>query len=179
MIDISRALTIFGWMSEAELRWLAEQASRCQSIVEIGSYAGRSTRALADNCPGRVYAVDIWSIGPWAKDIDWMTEEKADQYEKFRANMAPHIADGKIVPLRRSSLNVAQIFAANGSFDMVFIDGAHDYESVRKDILAWGSMTKLLCGHDYDHPGVKQAVTELVPDHTVVEGTTIWTFSRT
>lgn len=176
MIDISHALTISGWMSEPELEWLAEQASRCQRIVEIGSYAGRSTRALADNCPGIVYAVDIWAMGPWARDIDWMTEEKADQYEKFRANMSPYIETGKVIPIQATSLAAAA--RVTQLFDMIFIDGAHDYESVLDDILAWAPKTSdILCGHDYDHEGVKFAVNYLVPNHTNPVGT-IWMSSQ-
>jgi predicted O-methyltransferase YrrM len=172
VIDISNALKIEGWMTPEELRWLATQASRCQSIVEVGSYAGRSTRALADNCPGKVTAVDTWAPGPWTKDIDWMTDDLASQYERFRANMSPHIAEGKVVPVRESSVNAAN--SATVAYDMIFIDGAHDYASVKKDILVWGALTRgLLCGHDYDHPGVKQAVTELVPNHENPVGT-IW-----
>ena len=49
--------------------------------------------------------------------------------------------------------------------DFVYIDGAHDYESVKRDIeLFWPQLTScgILAGHDFDpeHGGVMQAVTE-------------------
>ena len=47
-------------------------------------------------------------------------------------------------------------------FDFVFIDADHSYEAVKKDILAWKGRTSFLCGHDYGHPGVKQACHELL-----------------
>ena len=44
-------------------------------------------------------------------------------------------------------------FFLDHSLDMVFIDGAHDYESVMTDILSWLPKIKkngLICGHDYE-----------------------------
>jgi predicted O-methyltransferase YrrM len=59
-------------------------------------------------------------------------------------------------------------------FDMIFIDGAHDYENVKADILAWRPLSEggLLCGHDYGTcwDGV---VKELIP-HPKVGAGSIW-----
>jgi len=75
--------------------------------------------------------------------------------------------------------------------DMVFLDGDHEYESVKADILAWNPKArKMLCGHDYgvppgmevlrDFPGVKQAVDEVFGDQvSIVDGTCIWAIERT
>ena len=81
---IEKALAIDGWMSPAELQWLAEQAIKHYRIVEIGSHLGRSTRALADNTPGTVYAVDTW-YGPM--DISIPIWEREKIYDQFLANM--------------------------------------------------------------------------------------------
>ena len=48
---------------------------------------------------------------------------------------------------------------------MVFIDGLHDFESVREDIRAWATKVRhggILAGHDYcaRYMGVVQAVNE-------------------
>jgi hypothetical protein len=71
------------------------------------------------------------------------------------------------------------------NFDFIFIDGAHDYESVRHDIalglhsIAPGGM---LCGHDY-HPlghGVIKAADEIIGHNPTIKlksqilNTTIW-----
>jgi predicted O-methyltransferase YrrM len=50
-------------MADDELLWLARVARGCQRIVEVGSYQGRSTRALADHCPGVVFCVDTCNGG--------------------------------------------------------------------------------------------------------------------
>src|SRR5579872_1226425 len=57
---IGQAITINGWMLSTELEWLAEKAKRRKNIVEVGSWMGRSTRALADSTRGTVIAVDTW-----------------------------------------------------------------------------------------------------------------------
>jgi hypothetical protein len=64
------AIEIPGWMSEIDLQWLGEQAKHHDLIVEIGSYQGRSTRALGDNARGVVYAVDDWK-GLRSVDKEW------------------------------------------------------------------------------------------------------------
>lgn len=66
------------------------------------------------------------------------------------------------------SISASKRFKDN-SLDFVFIDAAHDYESVKADILAWLPKVKnngILAGHDYypEHPeycGVYQAVHEI------------------
>ena len=52
------------------------------------------------------------------------------------------------------------------SLDLVFIDGDHNYDPVRADLVAWWPKLKsdysVFCGHDYsdEFPGVKRAVDE-------------------
>lgn len=50
--------------------------------------------------------------------------------------------------------------------NFVYIDGAHDYESVSRDVNAWWARLApvgVLAGHDWcdEHPGVRRAVMEL------------------
>ena len=58
----------------------------------------------------------------------------------------------------------------DNSVDFAFIDAAHDYESVKKDILAWLPKIKeggIIAGHDYQNPGfpgVERAVKEVFKD---------------
>ena len=51
-ISLRRAKKISGWISGPELLWLAQQAQYHSVIIEIGSWKGRSTRALGDYTPG-------------------------------------------------------------------------------------------------------------------------------
>jgi len=185
MSDITRALQIGGMMRPTELQWLADQAEKHYRIVEIGSWIGRSTRALADNTRGSVYAVDTWA-GSWQTDDDPDFQRGGPDwlYSTFLKNTSDCAA---VIPYRMSSLDAAKLFEAEDLFDMIFIDGSHDYDNVRADILAWRPLLAsggLLCGHDYKYDpcdpikresflGLDRAVEELVPTVKIAVDT-IW-----
>ena len=159
-----------GMMSPGELRWLYNRASSMGSIVEVGSYAGRSTHALLSGCSGPVWSVDEWDpnfISPFGS-----VEETANIRQDFLQN-THGFHNRKIVEL--ASVMASKGFA-NKSIDMVFIDADHAYGSVKQDIEAWlPKATKMICGHDYclPFPGVMQAVQEFFGDNFGV-CETIW-----
>ena len=171
MYNLERAKQIDGWMSETELEWLAVQASSKKSIVEIGSFLGRSTRALADNTKGVVYAFDDWQ-GPRDVFIPKETSEKF--YDQFTLNMGDLIASGKIIPTRVNHRNIETELKP----DMVFIDGSHTYEDTKADVEFWNTRVNggVLCGHDFDRFDVKRAVEDVLgkDEVTVVPDTNIW-----
>src|SRR5579864_3315474 len=106
MVDISRALTVNGWMSPPELEWLAEQAQKHRHIVEVGSWLGRSTRAMADNTTGLIFAVDTWK-GTIA-DENFPKEPYEDYfYKEFTKNLGDHIWNGTVTAMRMTSLEAA------------------------------------------------------------------------
>lgn len=172
-VNIEKALAIGGWMSERELIWLATQAKQRKLIVEFGSLHGRSTRALADNTSGKIWAVDPWAGDYYSEDG---TDIKINTYVMpyFCWNLMDHINSGRVIPVRKFSYS----FSLPHKVDMVFIDGDHRYETVVKDIHKAHELLNdggLICGHDYNHPlwlGVKKAVDELVGQVEVEE--TIW-----
>ena len=165
-VNITVALGIRGFMSAPELEQLATWALRYYDILEIGSYMGRSTRALADNTGGTVMAID--DFNGLRENTDNPPQE--DIRGSFLRNLRDHILSGKVTPIEANHSTRLPIRC-----DMCFIDGSHDYESVRRDIGNW-SHAKLLCGHDFDsiHPDVMRAVDELVPGYRVIPGTSLW-----
>lgn len=154
---ISKALDIPGFMSKDELVWLAFLATQCHKIVEIGSYLGRSTRALADNTPGFVLAIDDW-FGP--RDVNISATSRELLYSRFLKNTDDLIQSEKLIVLRERYERLHEI-ALNFQPDMVFIDGDHSYLSVRRDIL-WSlkllNGKGIICGHDADYKPVLKAV---------------------
>jgi predicted O-methyltransferase YrrM len=163
-MNIKNALDIDGWMSVDELNWLASHAEKCQVIVEFGCFLGRSTRALGDNCPGIIYAVDPWDGKYYNIDGSVAGWINTNVFDYFRANLADLIKKNKVIPVKQFS----QLFRGPVNADLVFIDGDHRYEEVKKDI--YNALTMLtsggiIAGHDYNHegwPGVKPAVDELL-----------------
>lgn len=175
-IDIRRAQSIYGWMQPGELQWLAEQAREHLLIVEIGSYLGRSTRALADNTLGKVLAVDDWQ-GADSDHRPVSFERQQQLYTEFCGNMGELIKAGIVIPCRVDHGSV-QIKI---NPDMVFIDGDHTYEGARRDIQIWYPQLKpggLISGHDSGHPPIRQALAELLPNYQLVRDTTIWHYTK-
>src|SRR5437899_7204518 len=143
---ITKALSIDGWMNPAELQWLAEQAKQHNVIVEVGSYLGRSTRALGDNTLGKVFAIDDW-YGP--RDVILGAAEREYCYDNFYKNLKDLIDATKVIPVK---LNHRKARELSIYADMVFIDGDHEYEGVKDDISIWWNPLQpggLMCGHEY------------------------------
>lgn len=167
MVNINNAVKIDGWMRESELTWLAEQASTRKLICEVGSWMGRSTRAIADNLPegGILYAVDTW-LGSnegahkellAGKPLALNAEKDGENWllDQFRRNIGDDLlhrevrnkTTGEIEDIiytvrayQGTSLAGADYLCAHyqNRFDMIFLDAAHDYTNVLADILAWG-----------------------------------------
>ena len=165
-INVARALTIEGWMSDTELRFLAENASKYKIILEAGSYKGRSTRAMADNTDGIIYAIDPWN-GDYGNNYDSPNDIAYNSYKtngfmiprEFFVNLGDHIKSGKVIP---TPITFDNFWISQP--DMIFIDACHDYEHIKSDIYHALLMTpKFLCGHDYspNWPGVIKAVDEV------------------
>jgi len=143
---------IEGWMSKEELNWLYKIASGVESIVEVGSWKGKSTHALLSACKGTVYAVDHFKGSPG----EVAHKGVKNIYKDFIKNVG-HFKNLKVI--KSDSIKAAKKF--KGKVDFVFIDGAHDYESVKNDIKAWLPKARLIiAGHDFQWAGVQKAVTE-------------------
>jgi hypothetical protein len=155
---IERALNVLGWMSEPELWWLAVQASSRKKILELGSFYGKSTRALGDNTLGTVYSVDNFEGPP---EVEMFEFERKSIKKIFDKNLSDLIQSGKVISIVQDHESYDPPI---DDFEMIFIDGDHHYEAIMRDITRWLNKTKrpfLLGGHDYDHLGVKKAVDEL------------------
>jgi len=177
------AIGVEGFMQPVELHWLAMQASARNIVLEIGSWKGRSTKAMALVCPGTVYAIDNWdgSKSELATTHSEVLKLGVDGlFNIFKANLSEEIKTNKVIPIREDSQAAAIRLSKERGLrwvDMLFIDGEHTYEAVRKDILSWMPFVAsggLFCGHDFfDAPGVRQAVKELIPNY--IEGS-IWSY---
>lgn len=172
--EISYNNNIEGWMTPLELKALRNTAIKMDSIVEIGSWKGRSTHALLSTCKGKVYAIDHFkgtlSDGEAHKEA---FNNPNSIYKQFRKNLKDF---KNLKVLKMGSEKAAKKFK-DYSVDMVFIDGDHSYEAVKRDIELWNlKARKMICGHDYNFPEVKKAVDERFENVKVLGS--IWYYNK-
>lgn len=173
-LNVNNALSIPGWMSERELLWLATIALHSKKIVEFGSHHGRSTRVLADNTDGIVYAVDPWGGNYLTDDGQVVADINTYVLPHFKKNLRDHIDSHKVIVCRTYS----HLFDLCDDADFIFIDGDHRYNTVVSDIekaFAITTRPAIISGHDYGHhlwTGVKKAVDRYFGPVSVVDS--IW-----
>jgi hypothetical protein len=106
-------------------------------------------------------------IDTWEGSVEHVNRDEVKDntlFDKFISNIEP--VKNVINPIRMPSLDAVNLYDDN-SLDFVFIDASHDYENVKKDIIAWYPKVKsngLFAGHDYDPSweGVVRAVDEFI-----------------
>lgn len=174
-MDILRAQKIDGWMMNRELEWLAERASLFESIIEVGCFLGRSTRAMADNTSGMIYAVDPWDANIYrAVNNSLMSTYAETAFSEFQTNLSDHIRSRRVEVHRKRF----EDFHAP-SVDMIFIDGDHRLDAVLRDVtkaLRVLRLGGLICGHDYgpEWPDVRRVVDILLPSVQSGVGSLWW-----
>jgi hypothetical protein len=114
-------------------------------MVEVGSFSGISSELFALHCKN-ITCVDEWNPY-WEIENPSIIIEAENQFDKLLLKY------NNITKLKISSVDGANQFA-NESLDFVYIDAAHDYENVKKDITAWLPKVKVggvIAGHDYHY----------------------------
>jgi predicted O-methyltransferase YrrM len=125
--------SIEGWLTREQGLALFRAAAAAASgtrIVEIGSHHGRSTVLLARAAPPgvSVLAVDPYDDQRWGGG--------ADAYAIFRGNLERAGAAGRVDVFRGTSGQALPQYDKR-PIGMLYIDGAHDLESVLIDIDGW------------------------------------------
>lgn len=132
-----------GWLTEGQAEELFDAARACPSggtIVEIGSFRGRSTIVLALGAADgtRVMAIDPHAgndRGP--QEIEGFETEAADDHQTFLRNLTDADVADLITHVRKSSGEALADVEAD--IDVLFIDGAHRYGPARADIRDYGA----------------------------------------
>lgn len=133
---------IEGWFSTDQLARVTARAADTREggcLVEIGSFRGRSTVAIARSAPAdaAIYAIDPHAgndRGP--QEITGFETEAQEDHEVFVANLRRSGVDERVTHVRKFSRE-AHADVPDG-IDMLHIDGAHRLGPARSDIRSWG-----------------------------------------
>lgn len=145
-----------------------------RTIVELGTYKGTSLWSFAQavqdlHVDARIYCVDTWSgdvhMGQYGDAVfDMVRRIRHDYY-----NRVP------ITFLRMTFDEAAKDFA-DGSIDLLHIDGTHTYEAVKNDFVTWlpkMKKTGIILMHDImvtrDDFGVYRLWREITQRYTTME----------
>jgi hypothetical protein len=121
--------------------------------AEIGVKQGKYSDELLSNWKGE----ELVSIDPWlsADPEEYVDRSNVEQdefdryYEQTRERLARF---GSRSTIWRTTSVEAAARVPDHSFDFVYIDARHDYESVKEDLEAWCAKVRpggVLAGHDY------------------------------
>lgn len=155
-----------GWMSPDQAAVLHRAAIDCPSsgtIVEIGSFQGRSTIVLALSAADDTHIV---AIDPHAgndrgpQELDGFADQAADDHAVFLANLSKAGVSDRIRYVRAFSDEA--LCEVTTPIDLLYIDGAHRYGPAQRDIRQWGDRVvdggTLLIHDSFSSVGVTAAI---------------------
>ena len=132
-----------GWLSDGQARRLwrcARGVAPGGTIVEIGSYRGRSAIVLA---LAAADGVEVVAIDPHAgndrgpQQIEGTSDEGEADNRAFRANLERAGVGDRVRHVRLPSADAHG--SVPGELALVYVDGAHRYRPARDDIAGWGA----------------------------------------
>jgi predicted O-methyltransferase YrrM len=136
-----------------ELDWLCNKIAGANSILEIGSWDGSCLALLAKSCaPGaRIRSIDLGLGGPTVVEALRRTVEKLRE-DGYDAE----------VFLGNSHAQKTRTWASQSApYDLIFIDGDHNYAGVKADWEEYRSFAKAVGFHDVCCPGPEIGVIRL------------------
>ena len=158
-----------GFLSDREAYSLFLLASKLKGkgvIVEIGSWKGKSTVCLAkgletvsNKCGNKDY-YKIYAIDPHTGSSEHNEgNKKVWTFDEFKRNIKEAKVEDCIVPIVKTSVDAKK--DVKEPVEVLFIDGAHEYEFVKLDYETW--FDKLvdvgyIAFHDTPWEGVKKVV---------------------
>jgi len=138
------------------------------TFVEIGSWMGQSIIHFCQELQNLGKTAKVTCIDTFKGELHQpehvaiVESHGGSILNEFKRNIADAHVDHMIEIIEGDSAESAANFP-DQSCDVIFIDAAHDYDSVVKDIAAWKLKVKpngIFSGHDYPCDDVKKAVDE-------------------
>jgi predicted O-methyltransferase YrrM len=131
----------FGIENQISIKRSLEQvAHEGMRVLEIGSHKGVSSSVIAKIV--QKYNGTLICVDPWDTEEIFLTHIK---------NMRRFGFSNNIKYMRMYSTEAAELIKDNQQFDLIFIDGAHDYDTVCADIRGFLPKIRkngIICGDD-------------------------------
>lgn len=136
------------------------------SVAEIGVYKGDNAVDMLEEVPKikKLFLIDNFNVEDrWFTDSlgRKMSQEYRDEFVKNVEHRFSKYGE-RVALIKKSSEEAVKDFP-DGSLDYCYIDGAHDYQNVKRDLHLWYPKVKnmgMLAGHDVHYPDVTQAIIE-------------------
>jgi predicted O-methyltransferase YrrM len=186
---LAAGLACDGQTSAEELGLLVDLASKVEAgktIVEIGSFRGRSAVAMALASQAnkiKLFAVDSYETAYAKKRNTNGSNSRVFHRDIFMLNLVLSGAASSTYCINLNSIEAASVMIST-KIGFLFIDGDHSYESVKNDYENWiGSVEEggIIAFHDSinQHWGSAKFVSELhdspaVSKVTVVDSVTVF-----
>jgi hypothetical protein len=124
----------YGWVGHIPFAYLLVDLLKPRCLVELGTDAGNSYLAFCQavqalQLPTACFAVDTWQGDQHARHYG------DEVYQRLKAQHDPRY--GQFSRLLRRRFEQAVGDFADGSIDLLHIDGFHSYEAVREDFESW------------------------------------------
>jgi predicted O-methyltransferase YrrM len=169
------------WFSAAELyRDQVRRVTEAAIFVELGCWKGRSTSCMGVEIKNSGKNIEFWAVDHWKGSSEKAHQDDPDSiagrlFEVFKANIQP--VEEVVHPLQSDTAEAARQFD-DSSVDFVYVDAAHTYESVKRDLIAWWPKLKaggVLAGDDWMLEevrgnqiwGIQRAVSEFAKDRVL------------
>lgn len=156
-----------GWLSSHEAWWLYQVAKYLVVggvVVEIGSWKGKSTIAIASGLRDGGHTHHVTSVDPHEGSIVHKEIYTNSTFTTFQRNIRKFHCDQFVTPVVKTSVNAHKKWVSSIAF--LFIDGLHDYEHTKEDYVLWQQHVApggIIAFHDgfCGMPGVWKAMNEV------------------
>ena len=169
---LNKIKDIIGWFDFQEIYDEAvENFSDGDIFLEVGCFMGKSTYYLCEKIKESGKDIKVYVIDIFEAECEHHADliKGKDLLEIFKENLSKYL--DIITIIKGKSQEVFNQLEDN-HFSMIFIDAAHEYESVKLDINNFYHKLKqngIFAGHDYGETtaGVGKAVDEFVEENNL------------
>lgn len=188
-IDLSSyPMDLQGWCDEPEIFDVVIDQLRPQLIIEVGSWKGTSAHRMINRAmqytDASIICVDTWLgssehwVNPNWRSMLNIRNGRPTLHEQFMANVVHAGLQNRVVPIPLPSRLASRVLSdmrlggAPLTAAMIYIDGAHDEESVNEDIASYWPLVSpggVMLGDDCAEPwvGVINAVEKFRREHAI------------